>query len=61
MICRCKDLKYKDNLLDMSVVVCFYNEVWFVFLRIVYSIIDRFFFYLLKEIILVDDFLDMGK
>ncbi|XP_056008170.1 polypeptide N-acetylgalactosaminyltransferase 5-like isoform X1 [Ostrea edulis] len=56
---ECKDLKYKDNLPDTSVVVCFHNEAWTVLLRTVHSIIDRSPPHLLKEIILVDDFSDM--
>ncbi|PVD30435.1 hypothetical protein C0Q70_09701 [Pomacea canaliculata] len=56
---ECRDLKYRENLPDTSVVVCFHNEAWSVLLRTVHSILDRSPPHLLKEIIMVDDFSDM--
>lgn len=60
LVTRCRDLKYRENLPDTSVVVCFHNEAWSVLLRTVHSILDRSPPHLLKEIIMVDDFSDMG-
>lgn len=41
-------------------VIVFYNEVWFIFFRIVYSIINRLLRELFNEILLVDDVSERG-
>uniref|UniRef100_A0A0K0E3P2 Polypeptide N-acetylgalactosaminyltransferase n=1 Tax=Strongyloides stercoralis TaxID=6248 RepID=A0A0K0E3P2_STRER len=55
---ECKHWNYPEDLPTASVVIAFHNEGWSPLLRTVHSVLLRTPSYLLKEIIMVDDFSD---
>lgn len=55
---ECKHWDYPENLPSTSVIIVFHNESWSVLLRTVHSVLNRTPKYVLKEILLVDDFSD---
>lgn len=63
LFCRCDKQQYPaaSVLGSATIVICFYNEHFETLLRSVYSILDRTNRDLLHEIILVDDFSDIGE
>lgn len=59
LIYRCRDIDYPQILPTATIIICFYNEHYHTLLRTVHSIVDRSPKYLLKEIMLIDDFSDI--
>lgn len=55
---ECKHWDYPTDLPTTSVIIVFHNEGWSVLLRTVHSVLNRTPKYILKEILLVDDFSD---
>uniref|UniRef100_A0A0N4Z4I9 Polypeptide N-acetylgalactosaminyltransferase n=1 Tax=Parastrongyloides trichosuri TaxID=131310 RepID=A0A0N4Z4I9_PARTI len=55
---ECQHWNYPEDLPTASVIIAFHNEGWSPLLRTVHSVILRTPSYLLKEVIMVDDFSD---
>lgn len=57
---RCDSISYSKTLPSTSIVICFYNEHFETLLRTLHTIVRNTPAHLLHEIILVDDFSDIG-
>jgi hypothetical protein len=59
--CLEMEKNYSKTLPPTSVIIIYNNEAWSTLLRSVHSVLDRSPDHLIEEIILVDDFSDMGE
>lgn len=60
LFCRCSSIEYPGKLPSASIIICFYNEEFHTLIRSIHSVIERSNPQNLNEIILVDDYSDIG-